>query len=67
MCPIIAMSLRDSIAACIAVRLEVSGSCTITSGSSSNVMKLMRSFGLSGGRRKGEVGGGRGRGRGRER
>ena len=59
--PIIGMSFRCSMAACIRARLEVSGSCTITSGSSSKVMKLMRSFGLSKQRREGRREGGRGR------
>ena len=64
--PIIGMSFRCSMAACIRARLEVSGSCTITSGSSSKVMKLTRRFGLSEQRREGRREGGRNREGGRE-
>ena len=44
-------------AACIFVRFEVSGSDTFTSSLSSNVMMLIRSFGLDEWRREGWRGG----------
>ena len=54
--PIGTISFRCSMAACISVRFEVSGSCKNTSGMSSKVMKLMRNFGLIPQRREGKKG-----------
>ena len=51
--PLVEMFFRCSMAACICMRLEVSASCTTTSCSSSKVMTLIRSFGLSEQRREG--------------